>query len=159
MNKEETNCQALKVLEERITRERELREAMDEKLEERDRRYEERFKGQETAVTFALSAQEKLTASAFASSEKAISKAEASQTNYNSTHNDLTRKMDGQYKEMLTRTEAETKLHALEEKIADLRESRSLIGGRDQNKAAVWVAIFSLFGAGVAIVLALIGRK
>ncbi len=66
----------------------------------------------------------------FTSSDKAIGKAEAAQAQYNSAHNDLTRKMDAQYKEMLPRPEAESRFRALEEKLGELRESRHTIEGR-----------------------------
>jgi len=84
-------------------------------LNERDRRYDERF----------LSAKE------------AVAKAEAAQTAYNANHNDLTRKMDAQYAFMLSRTEADSRFHNHDEKIdeikkdlASLRESRSEGSGR-----------------------------
>ena len=158
MTDDEATCQHLKVLDERITRERELREALEAKLDERDRRYEDRFKAQEMAVNAALQAQEKLTASAFNASEKAITKAETSQTQYNATHNDLTRKMDAQYKEMLPRIEAETRFKGIDEKIGDLRESRSSVEGVDKNKAATWVAVMALIGLAIAVA-ALILKK
>jgi len=136
MNPEDT-CH-FKILEERVERERELREALESKLDERDLRYGERFIANEKAVYAALSSQEKLTGAAFAASEKAISKAESSQISYNLTHNDLTRKMDAQYKDTLQRTEAESKFKAIEEKISDLRESRSTESGRSAATAIFW---------------------
>jgi len=158
MNEDETTCQHLKVLDERITRERELRESFEKQMDERDRRYEDRFSASEKAVYSALTAQEKLTSAAFVSSEKAIVKAEAAQISYNATHNDLTRKMDGQYKDTLPRTEAEAKFKALEEKIADLREFKSGIGGKDQNKAAVLAIAVVLIGWGITVILFLIKK-
>ena len=158
MSDEEATCQHLKVLDERIASERQLREALEAKLDERDRRYEDRFKAQEMAVGAALQSQEKLTTAAFNASEKAIAKAEISQTSYNSTHNDLTRKMDSQYSAMLPRTEADTRFKNLDDKIADLREFRSSTEGVDRNKAATWVAVFALIGLAIAIA-ALILKK
>ncbi len=158
MNKSEETCQHLKVLDERITRERELREAFEEKLDERDRRYEDRFKSQQSALKAALDAQEKLTNAAFDSSEKAITKAETSQTVYNANHNDLSRKMEAQYKEMLPRSEAESKFKGLEDKIADLREYRSGQGGSDRGKAVAWAFAVVLIGWGLVIVAFLLKK-
>ena len=107
--------------------------------EERDRRYEDRFKAQETAVAAALASSEKLTGAAFAASKEAIVKAETAQTTYNTSHNDLTRKMDEQYKQMMPRPESDAKFEARDEKIEELkkeisvlREARSKSGGREE---------------------------
>ena len=50
-------------------------------------------------------------------------------------------------------------MESLEKRINSIERSQSSGEGKDQNKAAVWVAIFSLFGTGVAIVLFLMSRK
>jgi len=146
------------VLEALIVKERELREALEEKLDERDRRYEDRFTAQERAVTAALSATEKSTSAAFNSSEKAITKSETSQTVYNANHNDLSRKMEAQYKEMLPRSEADSKFKALDEKIADLRESRSVTSGGEKGKSATWAVVVVLIGWGLTVALFLIKK-
>lgn len=85
---------------------------------------EVRFKAQETAVQSALIAQKELTTAAFASSEKAIVKAEEAQKSYNATHNDLSRKMDDQYKEMMPRPEADSKLSSFDARLVELKESQ-----------------------------------
>lgn len=141
-------------------------ERLERFYEERDRRYEDRFKAQETAVAAALSASEKLTAAAFAASKEAISKAEAAQTSYNASHNDLTRKMDGQYKEMMPRPEAQAVFHSQEEKIDDikkevvsLKEYRSESGGRaiqsrDSREHNQWmIGAFIMTGSIVAALI------
>lgn len=121
--------------------------------EERDRRYEDRFKAQETAVAAALAAQEKLTAAAFAAAKEAVLKQENSQSSYNATHNDLTRKMDNQYALMLPRTEADSRARGSDEKIEDikkglagLRESRSESSGRRQQTDWFLTGLLSIAG-------------
>ena len=109
---------------------RALRELMDE----RDRRYTERAEGDLRALQAALTSVKDQTSSSFAASKEAIVKAETNQTVYNATHNDLTRKMDAQYKEMIPRTEAESRFKTMEEKIADLRESRSQTTGHHEQR-------------------------
>ncbi len=128
--------------------------------EERDRRYEDRFKAQEMATSAAISASEKLTASAFAASKEAISKAETAQNTYNHSHNDLTRKMDSQYKEMLPRPESDIKFKAQEDKleelkkeIAGLREYRSSTGGRSNAIRDSLGFIVGAFGIGASLAL------
>jgi hypothetical protein len=102
-----------------------------------------RFKASDEAVKAALAAQKELTATAFASSEKAIVKAEEAQREYNVRSNEFRGQLDDQAKLLITRTEAisrfetidkrgeETKLRhdaeiaSLRAEIGNLRESRS----------------------------------
>jgi phosphopantetheinyl transferase (holo-ACP synthase) len=108
-------------------------DGMQKLYEERDKRYDERFKAQEIAVDKALISAKELTAAAFLASKEAIVKAEQAQLAYNVSHNDLIRKMDS----MIPRPEFDGRLSAITEKIdeakretASLRESRSEVGGR-----------------------------
>jgi phosphopantetheinyl transferase (holo-ACP synthase) len=122
--------------------------------EERDRRYEDRFKSQEVNVISALASADKQNASAFAAAKEAVLKSENSQTSYNATHNDITRKMDNQYLTMLPRTEADARFKGLEEKfedakkdIATLREFRSVNqSGRENTRWLVPVAVTGFVG-------------
>jgi|ERR1044071_6377604 hypothetical protein len=83
------------------------------------------FASQEKAVQAALAAQKELTNAAFASSEKAITKAEEAQKSYNATHNDLSRKMDEQYKEMMPRSESLARHVSNEQRHQELKEDFS----------------------------------
>lgn len=144
----------------------------------------QRFEAQEKAVSAALAAQKELTNTSFASSEKAIVKAEAAQTSYNQTHNDLSRKMDEQYKEMMPRSESLAR-HASNEQrhqelkedfsklrlefkddlakmrtefmkeIATVRESQSETGGQSQGKDKMWAYVVGAIGLLVLILKAL----
>lgn len=93
-----------------------------ELMHERDRRYEDRFKGQETAVAAALAAQKELTTSAFASSEKAIGKAETAQSDYNVRSNEFRGQLDDQAKMLMPRTETENTFKQHRELIDRLRD-------------------------------------
>lgn len=84
---------------------------------------------QEKAVQAALAAQKELTSSTFSSSEKAITKAEEAQKSYNQTHNDLSRKMDEQYKEMMPRSESLARHEANEHRYQELKDDFSTIRG------------------------------
>jgi chromosome segregation ATPase len=90
---------------------------------------EEQFGAQEKAVQAALAAQKELTASAFAASEKAITKAEEAQKSYNQTHNDLSRKMDEQYKEMMPRSESLARHASNELRYQELKDDFSKLRG------------------------------
>jgi len=145
-----------------------LREYLERIMDERDRRYEDRFKAQETAVYAALAAQEKLTNAAFASSEKAIVKAEDAQRDYNVRSNEFRGQLDDQNKvmsnEMLRRAEAEQRFDAQDEKIDEikkdvggLRESRSGMSGRDDALDAARQAQRWAIGLGVTLLLFVAG--
>jgi DNA repair exonuclease SbcCD ATPase subunit len=113
-------------------------------VDERDRLYKERNDAQRTAVDAALTAVKEQTKASFEASEKAIVKAEEAQKSYNQSHNDLARKMDDQNKATVPRPEAESRFRTLEDKITDLRESRSehlgaTVKGRDNSDLAKWV--------------------
>ena len=125
---------------------------------------EERFTAAKDAVNAALVAQKELVSAAFASSEKAIVKAEEAQKSYNSNHNDLTRMMDQQYERMIPRTEAidkidgvraelSAKLDVLRGEVGGLRESRSAGEGKSKGvDSSVALAI-----SGVMMLLSVIG--
>ena len=169
--------QAIAALQEAVQKERELREEYKTLMNERDRRYEDRFKAQEAAVAAALVSQERMTTNAFASSEKAIQKAETSQTIYNERSNEFRGQLADQAKTLIPRTEAENhfrgydeKLEDLKRSIADLRESRSSSAGRslmanEGSLHSMWekgnmiVVGLALVGMIVTIVLALMSKK
>jgi hypothetical protein len=89
--------------------------------DERDRRYGERHIANQTAVDAAFQAAKEASSMALSSQEKAITKAEDSQKSYNTSHNDLLRKMDEQHKETLPRLEADGRFVTQAQKIEDAR--------------------------------------
>ena len=95
----------------------------DKLYNERDRRYEERFTAQDKAMIAALAAVEKQTVAAALASEKAIDKQEMAQNTYNVGHNDLSHKMEAQYKEMVLRSEYLQGHQALIERVDEKSES------------------------------------
>jgi hypothetical protein len=118
--------------------------AFKELMNERDTRYKERFDGQERETKNALAAQKEATASALAASDKAILKQEGFQNNYNASHNDLTRKMDAQYKEMVPRPEAVAKFDGLNDKIEEVKKILSETKGRTAGVNATWALVITL---------------
>lgn len=138
-------------------------------IEGNDKRYNQEFDNQKQAVKDALAAQKEQTSAAFQSSEKAIVKAEASQTTYNQGHNDLSRKMEDQYKALVPTAEHRADINALKseaanekinnekrmdrmaEDIKSLRESRSSSIGADDGKKDVWGYIIGAVGLIVGV--------
>jgi hypothetical protein len=90
-------------------------------LSDLEQLFTQRFTDSEKAAAVALTAVKDHTKSSFEASEKAIVKAEEAQKAYNTSHNDLARKMDEQSKATMPRSETEARFRALEEKITELR--------------------------------------
>lgn len=120
-----------------------------ELMAERDVRYMGMFTAGDKAVSAALAAAKEQTRDAFNSSEKAIVKAEEAQKSYNTSHNDLARKMDEQNKATMPRMEIDSRFKNLEEKIALLSGSFSAGSGmqvgaretKEDSRAAVSIVI------------------
>lgn len=139
-------------------------------IDERDRLYKERDDARRTAVDAALAAAKaavdaaliavkEQTKASFEASEKAIVKAEEAQKSYNTSHNDLARKMDEQSKATMPRPETETRFRGLEEKFASLKDivtaaGSMVIGAKEvkvDNRANIGV-IIAVIMAGIALV-------
>jgi len=99
-----------------------LRELLTAVGDERDKLYKERDDSRRTAVDAALAAVKEQTKSSFEASEKAIVKAEEAQKSYNASHNDLSRKMDEQYKAMTPQSEARLKWDNTDKELMEVRK-------------------------------------
>lgn len=140
-----------------------LREYFERLLIEQEKQNSERFAAADKAVSAALAAQEKATAAAFAASKEAILKAEEAQRAYNTSHNDLARKMDEQNKGTMPRTETEARFRGLEEKISDLRTALGIGGAtaigaskvKDESRANIAVVV-SILGLLVTVAVLLL---
>jgi len=137
-----------------------LRELMDE----RDRRYTGQFNDSKTAVSDALAAQKEKTATDFASSEKAIIKAEDAQRSYNERTNELRGALNDQNKTLLARTEAEARFKTIEDKIdeikrdiVNLRESRADFRGGHVAEQQAGITQKWLIGLAVGVMLSMTG--
>jgi hypothetical protein len=126
-----------------------LKELLKATLDERDKLYKERDDSRRTAVDAALTAVKEQTKASFEASEKAIVKAEEAQKAYNTSHNDLARKMDEQSKATMPRSETESRFHSLEEKITEIRTTigtgvGAMVGGKavkDESRANLALGI------------------
>jgi len=115
---------------------------LEELMNERDKRYEERHIADVQAVQAALVSADKQVTTAFSASEKAVNKSEEAQKDYNIRSNEFRGQLDDQAKTLMPRIEAIGKFDAIEKRleetkarydleIASLREFRSDIGGRN----------------------------
>jgi len=138
--------------------------ALRELMDERDRRYTGQFNDSKTAVIDALAAQKEKTATDFASSEKAIIKAEDAQRSYNERTNELRGALNDQNKTLLARTEAEARFKTVEDKIddikkdiANLREYRSAGSAKTKAEDTASMTHKWLIGLAVGVMLSMIG--
>lgn len=98
-----------------------VREFLERIIDERDRQYEARFRAAEIAVEAALLAEGAKTKDAFASSEKAIDKAEEAQREYNQRSNEFRGQLDDQAKLLMARVEALSLFGASDNKLETMR--------------------------------------
>jgi nitrogen regulatory protein PII-like uncharacterized protein len=120
------------VLEERV-------KALVGKVDERDRLYLEKFRASEIAVAAAITASDKQTTASFASSEKAIMKAEEAQREYNVRSNEFRGQLDDQVKTLMPRTESQTLFKSYEDKLEDIKKDIVIL--RDQATSAVGIFV------------------
>jgi hypothetical protein len=96
-----------------------------ELVDERDRRYTEKFDAQEKATALALAYQKEAVTNAFTASEKAIVKAEEAQKAYNERSNEFRGQLDDQAKMLMPRTEAIQRIERVEGDIKELQRGES----------------------------------
>src|SRR4026208_1929937 len=135
-------------------------------MEERNKWYGERDRDRQQAVDKALAAVEKQTASAFEAAKESNTtaagnhkeaglKQEDAQRAYNTSHNDLLRKLDDQNKATMPRIEQEQRFSTQQKEIGELEKFRSNIEGR----LLVWAGILVVASGGIATLLSLAFSK
>jgi Ni,Fe-hydrogenase I large subunit len=116
-------------------------------IDERDRRYEERFRAMDEKTTLAL-----------ASSEKAVTKAEVASDKRFESINEFRGTLSDQAAMLMPRAEVEIKFAAIDERlldikkeIADLRESRSEGSGKEKASQHNLTALLSVLALLIAL--------
>lgn len=128
-------------------------------LAERDLRYEQRFHAQEAAVIAALSAQKELTGAAFASSEKAITKADANSEKWMLNANEWRASMLDREEKFASRIEMKAELEALKTSIVHLEKANTASQAKGEGKHALWgyiVGAAGLIGMVISVGIALL---
>lgn len=103
-----------------------LRVYLERIIDERDQRYEDRFKAQEAHLTFALEAAKELTGAAFSAAKEAVAKSEIAQSAYNQRSNEFRQSLDDQNKIQMPRVEADGKFKTLDDKVEEVRKGTRL---------------------------------
>lgn len=142
-------------------------------IDANDRRYVQDSVNQNRAVEDALAAQKELTNAAFASSEKAIVKAEDAQREYNVRSNEFRGQLDDQAQTLMPRAETNVLLRAMEDKVltaartnADKIEELSkklesisirqtTIEGKGSGAHSLWLIIFGVITT-ISIILSIL---
>lgn len=115
-------------------------------INERDRRYEQRFGSQEAAVSAAL-----------ASAEKAVEKAEmASEKRFDGV-NEFRASLADATRNNLTRTEADARFGNSAEKLADLSDRVKGIESASGGRQDVWKAVAAIVSALAAVAVVALG--
>lgn len=123
-----------------------LKALLDARLAEIDRRYEQRFSAQEAAVLAAL-----------VSANAATNKAEAATDRRFESVNEFRQALTDQTATFITRAEAEARIGANAEKIADLFDRVNLMGGRQAGSTDT--RSFLIASVGVLIGLAAVATS
>jgi DNA repair exonuclease SbcCD ATPase subunit len=98
-------------------------------LEERDKRYDERAKAQDTAVSAALAAQQEAVAAALAASDKAVDKAEINAEKWRDQANEWRGAMSDRDRELPSRRELEALLTGLQSSIGEIKQDMERLKG------------------------------
>jgi len=132
--------------------------ALRDLVDERDRLYKERDDSRRTAVDAALAAAKEMNVIVAQASEKAIVKAENAQSEYNVRSNEFRGQLDDQAKMLISRTEVETMIRNIEEKIMRnendvraLREGAREGIGKVAGAQVLWGLLIGLLMAGITV--------
>ncbi len=145
-------------------------DALEKLMSANDARYAQRFADANIAVNAAMISQEKAINAALTASNTAVNKAEESQNARMASMNEFRQSLSDQGATMVTRTESDAKMSALNEKIARVEKTISEWAGgfakagegksRDMWVVGTVVALaVGLLGAGAAIVASLLLKK
>lgn len=133
-------------------------------MDERDRRYDERFRSLDSATEKALAAVQNQTAAAFLANKESVAKTEDAQKAYNFAHNDLTRKMEAQSAKFVDRErlddaakQFDTKIEALKSEIKHLQAAIAETGGRHVQQQETKQQLNWSIGQAITIALVIAG--
>lgn len=119
---------------------------------EADKRYEQRFISQQEAIQAALLAQKEAVNAALVAADRAVVKAETAAEKRFDNVNEFRGAMADQAAMLMPRVEAETRLQAMAEKLADITDRLNRSEGKGQGVAASWGILVAAGGIVIGIV-------
>jgi hypothetical protein len=125
---------------------------------ERDRLYKERAENSEKSVTIALQAQKIMTEAAFASADKAVTKADAAAEKRFDAVNEFREQLSDQAAAFLPRAEFAVQHKSMEDKILSLQQAQSSVEGKEKGISAMTVTLLSVCGIASAIFGGVVGH-
>ena len=127
---------------------------------EHDKRYEQRFLAQESAVQSALTAAEKAVNAALIAADRAVAKAEQAQERRNEATNEFRGQLADQAATLMPRREVETVLAALDARVKIIEGATERTSGRaagsSESRAHTTVTINQLIAVSAALVALLV---
>jgi len=115
-------------------------------IDERDRRYEQRFEAQQTALKDALQAAEKAVGAALTAADRAVAKAEAAAERRFESVNEFRATLSDQASNLLPRAEADARFLNLGDKVESLAKSIDRGEGKSVGLNAGWVILLGAIG-------------
>lgn len=127
-------------------------------IAESDKRYEQRFISQQEAIQAALAAQEKAVNAALIAADRAVIKAELAAEKRFEGVNEFRATLADQAATLMPRTEAESRIQAMAEKLADVTDRLNRSEGKGTGIASSWavsisIGMFLIGVTGIVIVL------
>lgn len=124
-----------------------LKEWIEQRFNDSDLRYQQRFDAQVKALDAALAAQKEAVQTALMAAEKATSKAEIAADKRFESVNEFRQTLSDQTGTFMPRQEADARFTALAEKIEDLKVAIASAGGRSVGLNSGWVYLLGALGA------------
>ena len=122
-------------------------------LEERDKRFEQRFIAQQEAIQAALLAQKDAVAAALTAADRALTKAESASEKRFEGVNEFRSTLADQAALLMPRGEVSTLISALDGKVSDLADRVTRAEGRNAGVALSW----AIGTAGIGLLIGVIG--
>lgn len=133
-------------------------------ISESDKRYEQRFISQQEAIQAALLAQKEAMSAALIAADRAVVKAETAAEKRFDNVNEFRGAMADQAAMLMPRVEAESRLQAMAEKLADVADRFNRTEGTAKGGATTWALVavlvsmaFGLIGAVATVLMMLRG--
>lgn len=122
-----------------------------ELLNAADKRYEQRFNAQETAVAAGLNAQEKAIAAALSAAKEAVTKAEIAAEKRLDSVNEFRGQLRDQQATFISKAEAEQRLLALSEKLNSLQQRVDKNEGKNSGFSEGWGYVIGAIGLALGV--------
>ncbi len=128
-------------------------------MDERDRRYEQRFLDQEKAVGAALASSDKAVTAAMAAADKASSKIESAMSDKFKSVNEFRQTLSDQTATFMPRAETQALIGQLQKEVQELKDAKNNAAGESKGsqltKSSLYAGLAAVAtGLGIIVVIA-----